>query len=178
MNTVKKIKLSTLFALALIGQSGAEVPFDINIMKSRNAKFNDSRASDYSILHNAKNSMYSPINTQMTAEEYIRNNVQNTSQSADINNKGTFQNEMNFDNMNSSDIMGSFTNNSSAMNSNGGSTYNDSNNRMDTEHTNNSKNTSTHTVDNGRSYFAFEKAEPVVFEEVEVVELPAKPAKS
>jgi hypothetical protein len=162
MNTVKKIKLSTLFALVLIGQSHCRLPASepeavwgkINVVKSPNSTLTDRKRYNHSILTNAQSSMYNPINIQAKAGGYMTSNLQNTSQNAHINNKGGFQNKMTYDDAHNSDIGFSFTNNSSAMNSNTGSHYNSSKNNIDTKTQDNSNNQYTTDTNNTRTYTA------------------------
>jgi hypothetical protein len=141
MNTVKKI--STLFALALISQSSF----------TSQASSDNLTVSDLNkdiAVDGPVNVAYTPTNSRMDAGSNIRSAMQNILQSASVANDSNLENAMQLTHVYGSDIMNSMSSNANAMNSNMGSSYNDSRNTINTTSTDNSRNTNTTNLDSRR----------------------------
>jgi hypothetical protein len=132
MNTVKKI--STLFALALISQSS----------------FTSQASSDNLTVSDSVDVAYNPTDLRLNAGSNIRSAMQNILQSASVANDSNLENAMQLTHVYGSDIMNSMSSNANAMNSNMGSSYNDSRNTINTTSTDNSRNTNTTNLDSRR----------------------------
>lgn len=98
------------------------------------------------------NIMYSPSFANISSTGNTVSSMQNIGQSAYATNTANLTNSMNITGMDGSDLVNNMTVNTNAMNSNVGSSYNNSTNDITTDTTNNSTNDYTTTLDSSRTF--------------------------
>jgi hypothetical protein len=98
------------------------------------------------------NVMYSPSVVDISSKENTVSSMQNIGQNAYATNTANLTNSMNITGMDGSDLVNNMTVNTNAMNSNSGSSYNNSTNNITTYTDNNSINDYTTTLDSSRNF--------------------------